>query len=134
MATRSREGVLWVLKKAILRRLAKVRLDVDEEGSITPVLLRLEAEGEPIVISSVDAVDDRITEVWYELSARGGERLVVRLVREGLQFTLHTVETEHPERWRGWSEVEQAEQAQAAAAPSDEEAARARRQGRTQAT
>ncbi|HBP16327.1 MAG TPA: hypothetical protein DEA08_00860, partial [Planctomycetes bacterium] len=78
-----------MLKKAILRRLAKVRLDVDEEGGITPVLLRLEAEGEPIVISSVDAVDDRITEVWYELSARGGERLVVRLVREGLQFTLH---------------------------------------------
>ena len=122
-----------MLKKAILRRLAKVRLDVDEEGVITPVLLRLEAEGEPIVISSVDAVDDRITEVWYELTARGGERLVVRLVREGLVFTLHTVETEHPERWRGWSEVKRAQEAQAAAGPA-EAAARARRQGRTQAT
>lgn len=123
-----------MLKKAILRRLTKVRLDVDEEGAITPVLLRLEAEGEPIVISSVDDVDDRITEVWYELTARSGERLVVRLVRDGLQFTLHTVETEHPERWRGWSEVKRAEEAAAQAEAPGDDAARARRQGRTQAT
>lgn len=109
-----------MLKKAILRRLTKVRLDVDEDGRITPVLLRLEPEGEPIVIASVDAVDDRITEVWYELTARGGEHLVVRLVREGLQFTLHTVETEHPERWRNWSEVKRAQEAARGGNPSAE--------------
>ena len=92
------------IKKAILRPLAKVRVDLDDEGGITPVLLRLEAEGEPIVVARVERVDDRLAEVWYEVLTREGDRLTLRLVRDGLRFTLHTVETDHPERWRGWSE------------------------------
>ncbi|MGE0706820.1 MAG: hypothetical protein AB7N76_06405 [Planctomycetota bacterium] len=69
------------------------------------MLLRLEPEGDPIVVAAVERVDDRIAEVWYEVLARGGERLVLRLERESLRFELHTVETEHPERWVNWSEA-----------------------------
>lgn len=93
-----------MLKKAILRPLAKVRLDVDQDGAITPVLLRLDPQGEAHAVARVERVDDRLSEVWYELLTAAGDRLVVRLVREGLRFELHTVETEEPERWEGWSE------------------------------
>lgn len=93
-----------MLKKAILRPLAKVRLDVDQDGAITPVLLRLDPQGEAHAVARVERVDDRLSEVWYELLTAAGDRLVVRLVREGLRFELHTVETEEPGRWEGWSE------------------------------
>jgi hypothetical protein len=94
-----------VQKKAILRQLAKVRVDVDADGGLTPVMLRLEPQGEAISLTSVDSVDDRLSEVWYEVTARTGERLVLRLERETLRFELHSVETDHPEQWRNWSEV-----------------------------
>ena len=93
-----------MIKKAILRPLAKVRLDLEEGGAVTPVLLRLEPESEPIVVSSVERVDDRLAEVWYEVLTREGDRLTLRFEREAWRFELHTVQTEHPERWRGWSE------------------------------
>lgn len=93
-----------MLKKAILRPLAKVRLDLDADGAVTPVLLRLEPDGAPIVVSAVERVDDRLAEVWYEVVTREGDRLTLRFEREALRFELHTVETEDPERWRGWSE------------------------------
>ncbi len=90
-------------RKAILRPLHKVRLDV-EQGQITPVLLRLDPDGPPIVVAQVDRVDDRLAEVWYEVTSADGDRLTLKLERETLAFELHTVETEHPERWRGWSQ------------------------------
>lgn len=92
------------LKKAILRPLAKVRLDLEQGGAITPVLLRLDADGEPIVVSSVERVDDRLAEVWYEVLSREGDRLTLRFVRDEWRFELHTIETEHPERWAAWSQ------------------------------
>jgi hypothetical protein len=92
-----------IQRKAILRSLHKVRLDV-EDGQITPVLLRLDADGPPIVVARVDRVDDRLAEVWYEVTTAEGDRLTLKLERESLAVELHTVETEHPERWRGWSQ------------------------------
>lgn len=92
-----------VLKKAILRPLAKVRVDIDADGAITPVMLRLEPEGAPIVISSIERVDDRLAEVWFEVRSSEGDLLTLRLRREEMRFELHTVQTERPERWRAWS-------------------------------
>lgn len=91
-------------KKAILLPLAKVRMDVDAQGAITPVLLRLTPQGEACAVERVERVDDRLAEVWYEVLTTDGDRLVLRLVREGLRWELHTVESETPERWVGWSE------------------------------
>lgn len=95
-----------MLKKAIIRPIHKARLDVDAEGAITPVLLRLDPGGEVHSIEKVERVDDRLVEVWYEVVTSAGDRLVLRLVREGLRLELHTVETERPERWENWSERE----------------------------
>ncbi len=92
-----------MLKKAILRTLAKVRVDIDSDGTITPVMLRLEEDGPPIVISSVERIDDRLAEVWFEVTSREGDLLTIRLRREGMRFELHTVQTEAPDRWRAWS-------------------------------
>ena len=96
------------LKKAILRPLHKVRLDVDHTGQITPVMIRLEPEGEPIVISRIDHVDDRITEIWYEVETRCGDRLVLRLERERLRWELQTVESVNPDRYQGWFQAKHA--------------------------
>jgi hypothetical protein len=92
------------LKKAILRPLAKVRLEVDAEGAITPVLLRMDPGDPPMAVAEVLRVDDRLAEVWYDVRTKVGDVLTLRLEREGLRMELHTVETEEPERWRGWSE------------------------------
>lgn len=104
-------------KKAILLPLAKVRMDVDAAGAITPVLVRLEPEGEAHAVERVERVDDRLTEVWYEVVTTAGERLVLRLLREGLRWELHTVESQTPERWVGWSEQARAAATSAAAEP-----------------
>ncbi|MEZ6184328.1 MAG: hypothetical protein R3F62_04860 [Planctomycetota bacterium] len=93
------------LKKVILRRLHKLRLDVDAEGALTPVLLRLEPGSEPLVVSAVERVDDRLAEVWFDVVIQSGERLTLRLERETLHCEVHTVETPDPERWPSWSEL-----------------------------
>ena len=93
------------LRKAILRPLHKLRLDVDAEGQITPVRLRLDPEGPPLIVREVLRVDDRITEVWYEVLDQEGDLLILRLERESLRCELHSVESEAPERFLGWSEV-----------------------------
>lgn len=93
------------LKKAVLRPLVKVRLDVDADGAITPIQLRLDAAGPAIHVAAVERTDDRLAEVWYEVLTREGDRLTLRLERESLRVELHTVETEAPERWGNWSEV-----------------------------
>jgi hypothetical protein len=92
------------LKKAVLRPLAKVRLDVDQGGAITPVNLRLDPDGPGVSVASVERVDDRLAEIWYEVLTSDGDRLTIRLERESLRVELHTVETEYPERWANWSE------------------------------
>lgn len=92
-------------------------MDVDAEGQITPVVVRLEPDGDPIVISRVDHIDDRITEVWFEVETRDGDRLVLRVEREKLRWELQTVESTNPDRYRGWFEAKQA--AEAAAAGQD---------------
>tara|TARA_R110002072_G_scaffold139686_6_gene283460 strand:- start:4 stop:312 length:309 start_codon:yes stop_codon:yes gene_type:complete len=91
-------------------------MDVDAEGQITPVMVRLEPEGEPIVISRVDYTDDRITEVWFEVETRCGDRLVLRVERERLRWELQTVESLNPDRYRGWLEAQEAAEAARAAA------------------
>lgn len=93
------------LKKAVLRPLVKVRLDVDQDGGICPVQLRLDPDGPAIHVASVDRVDDRLAEIWYEVTTTVGDRLTLRLERESLRVELHTVETDAPERWGNWSEV-----------------------------
>ncbi|MCA8926296.1 MAG: hypothetical protein KDD82_31100 [Planctomycetes bacterium] len=94
------------LKKVLLRPLHKLRLDVDAEGALAPVLLRLEPGAEPLVVAEVERVDDRLAEVWFDLLLTSGERLTVRLERETLRAEVHTVETPHPERWPSWSELQ----------------------------
>lgn len=86
-------------------------MDVDAEGQITPVMVRLEPAGQPIVISRVDHVDDRITEVWFEVETRCGDRLVLRVERERLRWELQTVESVNPDRYRGWFEAQEAAEA-----------------------
>jgi hypothetical protein len=92
-----------VLKKAILRPLTKVRVDIDADGGITPIMMRLDPDGPPIVVSSVERIDDRLAEVWFEVRSSEGDLLTLRLRRDGMRFELHTVETEQPDRWRAWS-------------------------------
>ena len=92
-----------MLKKAILRTLAKVRVDIDADGTITPVMLRLEPDGPPIIVRSIERVDDRLSEVWFEVVSSEGDLLTLRLRRDEMRFELHTVQTEHPDRWRAWS-------------------------------
>ncbi len=93
-----------MLKKAILRPLAKVRLDLDAAGGIVPVQLRLDAEGDAVQVAEVKHVDDRLSEQWFEVLTTEGERWVLRFLREELRFILHSVESPFPERWRGWSQ------------------------------
>jgi len=90
-------------------------MDVDADGQITPVMVRLEPEGEPLVISRVDHIDDRITEVWFEVETRCGDRLVLRVERERLRWELQTVESQNPDRYRGWFEAQEAAEAARAA-------------------
>ena len=90
-------------------------MDVDHEGTITPVLVRLEPDSEPIVISRIDYVDDRITEVWFEVETRDGDRLVLRVERARLRWDLQTVESVAPDRYRGWFQAKAEAEAEAAA-------------------
>ncbi|RMG07626.1 MAG: hypothetical protein D6731_23420 [Planctomycetota bacterium] len=76
------------------------------------MLLRLDEGGPAIPVVSVERVEDRVEELLFDVRTRAGDLLTLRLARDDLRAELHTVETEHPERWSGWSER--------AAAPPDE--------------
>ena len=91
-------------RKAILREVHKVRLDVERGGAITPVCLRLEPGDPTIHVTAVEHVDDRHSEVWYEVRTREGDLLTLRLRRETLEVQLHTVETLEPGRWSNWDD------------------------------
>jgi len=93
------------LKKVLLRPLHKLRLDVDHEGGLTPVLLRLEPGSLPLTVTEVERVDDRLSEVWFDVLISSGERLTLRLERDSLKGEIHTVETPRPEAWPSWSEL-----------------------------
>ena len=78
------------------------------EAGLAPVLLRLTEGAEPLVVTAVERVDDRLSEVWFDVRISGGERLTLRLERETLRCEIHTVETPDPAAWPSWSELQRA--------------------------